>query len=124
TKKSTKTKAARSKAGTRRKAARPAAKKKTVRKAAAPRRKKSAATKTRKTTRSSPRAAREIFGEGNYTASREFRTGQTDFVRRNKKRIPALGKQAEAALGGEEHDELEEAEDRARSHSHSPGDER
>ncbi|MGH6876355.1 MAG: hypothetical protein ACREHV_03140 [Rhizomicrobium sp.] len=129
-KKSTKSKAARSRAGRTRKATKPAAKKKTARKsaaprkAAAPRRKKSAARKTRKTTRTRQPAAREVFGEGNYTASREFRRKETDFVRRNRNKIPAMGDAAEAALEGEEHDELEEAEDRARAHSHSPGDER
>jgi hypothetical protein len=87
---------------------------------------KKAAKKTtaRKTARRSPGAPRkEVFGEGNYTASREFRRGQTNFVRRNRNKIPKLGEAAETALEGGEGRELEEAEDRGRSHSHSPDEE-
>jgi hypothetical protein len=100
------------------------ARKKAARKAA-PRKtppRKAATAKSRRTPRRKP--AREIFGEGNYTASREFREDQTGFVRRNKNRIRAMGEQAEAALDGKEGADLEAAEDRARSRSHSPGDER
>ncbi|HEX3666780.1 MAG TPA: hypothetical protein VHU23_16260 [Rhizomicrobium sp.] len=67
-------------------------------------------------------ARKEVFGEGNYTASREFRDAQTGFVRRNRNEIESMGEKAEAALEGDEGEELEEAEDEARSHSHSPGD--
>jgi hypothetical protein len=101
----------------------PARKKSTARKSTA---RKSAARKTsaKRTTKPTPRATRkEVFGEGNYTASREFRDQQTDFVRRNRNKIESLGKEAEAALEGGEHEEFEEAEEEARSHSHSPNDE-
>ncbi len=103
------------------------AKKKITRRAAAPGRKKSAAKKSpaRKTgaKRTAKRAARkEVFGEGNYTASREFRDQETNFVRRNRKKIKSMGEEARAALEGNEGEELEAAEDEARSHSHSPGD--
>lgn len=145
-KKSAKTRTARSKAARGRKAAAPAAKKakkKVVRKAAAPTRKKAAAKKTtakrttarkipakktpakktRATKRTRRPVAREVFGEGNYTAAREFRRAQTGFVQRNRDKIPAMGEEAAAALDGAEGEELDEAEDRARAHSRSPGDE-
>jgi hypothetical protein len=108
------------------------AKKKPVRKAAAaparkkPTARKPAAKKTvaKRSTKRTPRSARkEVFGEGNYTASREFRDQQTDFVRRNRNRIESPGEEAEAALEGNEGPKLEEAEEEARSHSHSPDDE-
>ena len=63
-------------------------------------------------------------GEGNYSASRRFDTQEAKFVERNKQKIPQMGKDAENALDGPEGDELRKAEDRARAHSHSPGDER
>jgi hypothetical protein len=110
-KKSTRTKTARAKTGRAgaRKAAKAPAKKKAARKAAAPGRKKSAAKKTKavkKTTKRTARPSRkEVFGGGNYTASREFRNEETDFARRDQGT------------------ELEEAEEEAGAHSHSPGDE-
>jgi hypothetical protein len=97
--------------------------KKTARKRTAAATKKSAAGKTRrKSTRRS--TSREVFGEGNYTASRDFREDETSFIRRNRKRIPAMAREAAAALNGPEGAELQSAEDAARAHSHSPGDER
>lgn len=133
TKKSTRSKAARARTGraatrkaTKKTAKKAPAKKKVTRKTAAPARKKSAAKKTppRKTgaKRAAKRAVRkEVFGEGNYTASREFRDQQTGFVRRNRRRIESMGENAEAALEGDEGEQLREAEEEARSHSHSPG---
>jgi len=59
----------------------------------------------------------QIEGEGSYTASRHFRTAQSDFIRRNRGNIARMGKEAETALEGREGDELRAAEDRARSHS-------
>ena len=58
-----------------------------------------------------------IEGEGSYTASRHFRTAQTDFVRRNRDNIGRMGKDAEAALEGPEGNELRAAENEARSHA-------
>lgn len=90
-----------------------AAKRKTARKQA-PARKKA----TRKAaSRVSGRGRKEVLGEGNYTASREFRREETGFVRRNRNRIPELGKQAAEALDGSEGNELRQAEDTARSRS-------
>lgn len=58
-----------------------------------------------------------VFGEGNYTASREFRRDQTQFVRRNRDKIPEMGQRAATALEGEEGSELKQAEENARSHA-------
>jgi hypothetical protein len=60
---------------------------------------------------------KEVLGEGNYTASRNFRKQETAFVQRNKRKIPALGKAAEKALEGPEGADLRAAEAEARSHS-------
>ena len=57
------------------------------------------------------------FGEGNYRASQRFGEQQETFVRKNKGRIPALGKQAEAALQGPEGKELRAAEENAAKHA-------
>ena len=56
-----------------------------------------------------PPADRE-FGEGNYKASKRFRTEQESFVKKNKAKIPAMGKAAEDALAGPEGDDLRAAE--------------
>jgi hypothetical protein len=75
-------------------------------------------------TKASTRAkAKEVFGEGNYTASRNFDREQTEFVRKNKGRISKLGKAAEKALEGPEGKDLDAAADRARAHSHAPDEE-
>jgi hypothetical protein len=63
------------------------------------------------------RRGKDVIGEGNYTASRNFRKEETAFVRRNKKRIPQMGREAEAALDGPEGDELRSAEREAASHA-------
>jgi hypothetical protein len=65
-------------------------------------------------------AGKDVAGEGNYSASRRFRKSETDFVKRNKARIPGMGKAAEAALEGAEGNELRAAEDEARAHAHMP----
>jgi len=66
-------------------------------------------------------ARREILGEGNYTASRNFREQETAFVTRNRSRIGKMGKEAEAALEGPEGKDLMAAEEQARAHSHALG---
>lgn len=66
------------------------------------------------------RKAREVLGEGNYTASRRFREEQTGFVKRNKAKIASMGEAAEAALEGSEGDALRAAEQEAASHAHIP----
>jgi hypothetical protein len=59
----------------------------------------------------------EVYGEGNYTASRNFRRAEEGFVRRHKRNIAKMGKEAETALEGPEGRELNEAEEEARSHA-------
>lgn len=63
----------------------------------------------------------EQLGEGNYTASRNFRESEEKFVKENKERIPGLGKDAEKALDGAEGEALKKAEEKAKSHSHAKG---
>jgi hypothetical protein len=94
-----------------RKTAKPARGKKAVKKPA-PKRGKA------KTRKAKPVARKNVLGEGNYTASRNFRKSETAFVQRNKKRIPGLGQAAEAALDGPEGKDLLAAEEEARGHSH------
>ena len=53
---------------------------------------------------------KQIVGEGDYQASRTFLKDQSGFVKKNKAKIPALGKEAEAALEGPQGDMLREAE--------------
>jgi hypothetical protein len=59
-----------------------------------------------------------VIGEGNYTAAREFRKDEENFVRANKARIPEMGREAERALDGNEGPSLRAAEEEARSHAH------
>jgi hypothetical protein len=63
---------------------------------------------------------KEVLGEGNYTASRNFREQETAFVKRNRSRIGKMGKEAEAALEGPEGQDLLAAEAEASGHSHTP----
>lgn len=63
------------------------------------------------------RKSKDVIGEGNYTAAREFRRDEEAFVRDNRSRIPQMGRDAEAALEGPEGDTLRRAEDEARSHA-------
>jgi hypothetical protein len=63
-----------------------------------------------KGTKAKKAASNREFGEGNYKASKRFRTEQENFVKKNKAKIPALGKAAEDALAGPEGDDLRAAE--------------
>ena len=67
---------------------------------------------------------KDVHGEGNYTATRNFDRAEENFVKSHKQEIPAKGKEAERALEGKEGEELRKAEERAKSHSHSKGEER
>lgn len=114
--KATRGRISKSKKATKSRKTKAAAKRKTGRKASARATKKT----SRKTTSRSAgrgRQRKEVFGEDNYTASREFRRDQTGFVRRNRDRLPEMGEEAAAALDGSEGNELRQAEDTARSHS-------
>jgi histone H1/5 len=75
--------------------AKPAAKKKVV---------------ARKAVAVKKKAASGEYGEGNYKASKRFRTREEAFIKTNKAKIPAMAKAAEAALDGPEGDELRAAE--------------
>jgi hypothetical protein len=55
-------------------------------------------------------AKKKIVGEGDYAASRSFLKDQSGFVAKNKAKIPAMGKAAEAALDGPDGAALREAE--------------
>ncbi|GEM_PF-7005108 len=74
---------------------------------------KAAAKRPAKKTGGKTRARKEIFGEGNYTATRNFDRAEKAFVKRNRSRIPELGKEAEKALEGPEGPQLQEAEQEA-----------
>jgi hypothetical protein len=92
--------------------------KKTTRKAA---KTKKPAKKSKKTVKAAKRPApkkaakkakkkKQIVGEGDYQASRTFLKDQSGFVKKNKAKIPAMGKEAEAALEGPQGDMLRDAE--------------
>lgn len=90
-------------------------KKKTVKaaKKAAP--KKAAPKATKKPAKKAKK--KQIVGEGDYQASRTFLKDQSSFVKKNKDKIPELGKEAEAALEGPQGDLLREAEATAAARS-------
>ncbi len=80
-------------------------------------RKRALTARSAKKTARKTRAPKEIFGEGNYTATRNFDKAERAFVERNKSRIPAMAKDAEKALEGSQGNELREAEAEAASRS-------
>jgi hypothetical protein len=53
---------------------------------------------------------KQIVGEGDYAATRKFDADQASFVKKNKAKIPEMGKAAEAALEGPQGDDLRAAE--------------
>ncbi|HEY4126122.1 MAG TPA: hypothetical protein VGM36_15975 [Rhizomicrobium sp.] len=91
------------------------AKKAVVRKAskrkAAKKAKRPAAKKAAKRPAKKARKSKDVIGEGNYTASRNFRQNETSFIRNNRGEIAAKAKEAEAALEGPEGDELRRADE-------------
>ena len=96
-------------------------KKKTVKaaKKAAPKKtaKKAAPKKVAKKPAKAAKKKKQIVGEGDYQASRTFLKDQSSFVKKNKDKIPALAKEAEAALEGPQGDLLREAEATAAARS-------
>lgn len=54
---------------------------------------------------------KDVIGEGNYTASRNFRNEETSFIRNNREEIARKAKEAERALDGPEGDELRRADE-------------
>ena len=101
--------------------------KKAIKRAAAKSRKRPAKAKKaapRKAKKVAPVKARkaapkkkQVVGEGNYAAAKIFDKDQTNFVKRNKAKIPEMGKQAEQALEGREGPSLIAAEQEAMSRS-------
>ncbi len=108
-KKAKKAAAKKSKKSSKKAAKKPAKKAKKSVKAAA---KKAPAKKAKKAP-----AKKKIIGEGDYQASRAFLKDQSGFVAKNKAKIPALGKAAEAALDGPQGDALRDAEATAAARS-------
>ena len=115
------------KAGKAKKKASPAKKSKSVARKAAKRPAKKAKKPAKKAVKKSVKAAvkkaparkakKKSVGEGDYAASRAFDKDQAGFVAKNKARIPAMGKAAEAALDGPEGAGLREAEATAAARS-------
>jgi hypothetical protein len=70
-----------------------------------------------KAKKKAPAAKKQIVGEGDYAATRAFDKDQAAFVKKNKAKIPALGKAAEKALEGPEGDALCDAEATAAARS-------
>jgi hypothetical protein len=71
--------------------------------------------------KAAPKKKKQIIGEGDYQASRSFLKDEANFVKRHSAEIPAMGKDAEAALEGPEGASLRAAEEEARNHSKAPG---
>jgi len=89
--------------------------KKAVKKTVAAKRKAPAAVKAKK--KAPARKKKQIVGEGDYAATRAFDQDQASFVKKNRAKIPAMGKAAEAALEGPEGDALREPEATAAARS-------
>lgn len=70
----------------------------------------------RKAKKAAPKK-KQLVGEGDYAASRAFLRDQSNFVKKNKDKIPAMGKEAEKALDGPEGDSLRAAEQEAMNRS-------
>jgi hypothetical protein len=87
--------------------------KKVARKAAKP--------KAKAAKKAAPKKKKQIVGEGDYRASRSFLKDEAAFVKRHSAEIPAMGKDAEAALEGPEGASLRAAEEEARNRSKAPG---
>ena len=74
----------------------------------------------KKAKKAASRKPKQTVGEGDYAASKTFLNDQADFVKRNKSKIPAMGKEAEQALDGPEGDSLRAAEQEAMNRSTIP----
>lgn len=57
-----------------------------------------------------PARKKQILGEGDYAASKNFLKDEAGFVKRHEAKIPAMGRAAKKALEGPEGDGLREAE--------------
>lgn len=100
-------------------AKRAAAKRAPVKKSKAKKSKKAAARKpaVAKTRKAAPKKKQKLVGEGDYAASRTFLKDQSSFVKKNKAKIPEMGREAARALDGPEGDNLRAAEQEAMNRS-------
>jgi hypothetical protein len=99
------------------KAKRSPAKVKKAKKAKRPAKKAAPAKAKKSVKKAAPKKKQKVVGEGNYAASRAFDTDQTNFVKRNKAKIPEMAKEAEKALDGPEGASLKAAEQEAMNRS-------
>lgn len=95
---------------------RKAPKRKAAKKTKRPAAKKAAAKSAKRPAKKARKAkaksrTKDVIGEGNYTASRNFRNEETSFIRNNRAEIAAKAKEAERALEGPEGDELRRADE-------------
>jgi len=97
--------------------AQPSAKKAPAKKTKAPAKKSKKIAPKKAVKKAAPKKKKQIVGEGDYAASRKFDKDQAAFVKKNKAKIPELGKEAEAALDGPEGDSLRAAEQEAMNRS-------
>jgi hypothetical protein len=93
----------------------PARKTKKTKKAA--RRTAKAAAKKAPAKKAKKAAKKLTVGEGDYAASRSFLKDQSGFVKKNKAKIPAMGRAAEEALDGPQGAALRDAEATAAARS-------
>jgi len=103
--------ATRAKKGKKAKKAKRAVVRKAPKRKAAKKTKRPAAKKAAKRPAKKARKSKDVIGEGNYTASRNFRQNETSFIRNNRGEIAARAKEAEAALEGPEGAELRRADE-------------
>jgi hypothetical protein len=87
-----------------------AAKKAPAKKAKKPAKKTVKAAAKKAPAKKTPIKKKQIVGEGDYAATKKFDTDQASFVKKNKAKIPEMGKAAEAALEGPQGDDLRAAE--------------
>jgi hypothetical protein len=99
------------------KAKRGASKSRSVKKAKRPARKAAPAKAKKASKKSAPKKKKQIVGEGDYAATRAFDKDQASFVKRNKSKIPQMGREAEQALSGPEGESLKAAAQEAMSRS-------
>jgi hypothetical protein len=97
-----------SKAKKAKKATKAKARKKVPARRAAAKKAKRPAAKATKAKRKSNKS-KDVIGEGNYTAARNFRKNETAFIDNNRNTIARKAKEAEAAIDGPEGAELERA---------------
>ena len=103
--------ATRAKKGKKAKKAKRAVVRKAPKRKPAKKAKRPAAKKAAKRPAKKARKSRDVVGEGNYTASRNFRENETSFIRNNRGEIAAKAREAEAALEGPEGAELRHADE-------------